>query len=103
MAKNTTHKYWFFVSYETSSRQEWFYIAVPIKDYDALHLIGRVHSALKSCFIHAYVIGFPSEKAYVDIRKGIPVRSFSFALGLWREILPIYYTKDALDIIFDGF
>lgn len=103
MAKNTVHKYWFWCSYEEGQHRECFYFAVPIKDKDALHLVGRVHSALKACFIDTYMVGFPALKAYGDIRKGIPVRSFDFALSLWREILPLYYTPDALGVIFHGY
>ena len=103
MSKNTVHKYWFWCSYENGSRRERFYFAVPMKDRDALLLIGRVHSALKACFINAYLVGFSARKAYSDTRKGIPIREFDYALSLWREILPFYYTKDALDIIFSGF
>lgn len=103
MAKNTIHKYWFFVSYVGEGYRDFFYISVPILDKDALKLIGRVHSALKACFINAYVTAFPATKAYADIRKGIPSRSLEYALVLWRDILPQYYTKDALDRIFEGY
>lgn len=102
MAKNTTHKYWFFVSLDDLSH-DWFYIAVPMKDRDALALIARVQSALGALFIRAYVVGFPHKKAYQDIRKGISVKSLEYALMGLKEVLQRFYTKDALDIIFNGF
>ena len=93
MAKNTTHKYWFWFYYGA----EQFYFAVPIKDYEAQILICRVGSAFNAITGGCLFSDFPAVKAYADIRKGVPARSFDYALSLWKEILPRYYTKEALD------
>lgn len=99
MAKNTIHKYWFWFSYGT----EEFYFAVPMKDNDALLLVCRVGSAFNSITGGCIFSDFPARKAYADIRKGIPAHSFDYALALWKDVLPLYYTRDALCTIFGGF
>ena len=103
MAKNTTHKYWFWCVHEPS--EEAFYIAIPIKDKESLQLVHCVMSALNAINADArsYIIPFSAIKAYQDMRAGIPWYSLDHALSLWREILSYYFTKPALDIIFHGF
>ena len=98
MAKNTTHKYWFWFSYCS----EHFYFSVPMKDNDALILICRVGHAFNPITNGCLFSDFPARKAYDDIRKGIPVRSFDYALKLWKDVLPRYYTK-VIDSILSGF
>lgn len=99
MSQNTIHKYWYWFSYKT----EQFYFSVPMKDYEAQILICRVGAAFSSITGGHLFSDFPATKAYSDIRKGIPARSFDYALSRWRDILPVYYTHDAIDIIFKGF
>lgn len=103
MAKNTTHKFWYLFSYTCGNMHDSFYIAVPIKDMDANCLIIRISKAFRCGLIDASIIPFTAQCAYADMRDGTPFHPFSFAVALWHGILDGYYTKDALDNIFQGY